>query len=182
MLTLTNDSSSSSMALQLVSSQSFPQLCALDISIHSLCPLISLTQQLPSIPRDLILPTRSGFPLGRFPCNFASISLFSTAAFSIRCTWPTSVAYTLYVLANQGLYIFDTTHDCIILSTPFSLTGPYIFLNIFLSKAFHNSSIFHVKIHASEPYAMTLHIRVLYSLIFIFICTSLDLIIGLSEK
>ena len=98
-----------------------------------------------------------GLPLRFVPSiSYVKISLGILSS-SILSKWPNqlilcpSIHFTIF----SPLLISSNSRFVLIFHSPFSYLGPYILLNIFLSKTNKACSSFFVIVHTSAPYATT---------------------------
>jgi hypothetical protein len=119
-----------------------------------------------------------GLPTGLVPIGFQSNSFLDGLAWPILCIWPSHLilcALMNLTISAPSIYLsismlFRILH---ILSI---LTGPNIFLSIYLSKVRKLFSSFAVKVQVSDESVTTGLIIVLYILILVFLFRSFDFI------
>ena len=88
---------------------------------------------------------------------------------SIHARWPNQLIICPFIHFTKfsPLLISSSSRFVRLFRSTFSYLGPYILLNIFLSKICRACSSFFVNVHASAPYDTTDLISVLYSIILV---------------
>ena len=110
-----------------------------------------------------------GLPLFLVPsCSWVKIFLCILSS-SILSRWPNQLILCPFIHFTifSPLLISSSSRFARLFHSPFSYLGPYILLNIFLSKINTSSSSFFVNVHASAPYDTTGLISVLYNIILV---------------
>ena len=110
-----------------------------------------------------------GLPLLLVPSSSWVRIFLGILSSSIPSRWPNQlirfpfIHFTIF----SPLLISSSSRFVRLFHSPFSYLGPYILLNIFLSKLSTACSSFCVNVHASAPYDTTGLINVLYSVILV---------------
>ena len=88
---------------------------------------------------------------------------------SILSRWPNHLILCPFIHFTifYPLLISSSSRFVRLFRSPFSYLGPYILLNVFLSKISRACSSFFVNVHASTPYDTTGLISVLYNIILV---------------
>jgi hypothetical protein len=88
---------------------------------------------------------------------------------SILSRWPSQLILCPFIHFTiiSPQFISSISRFVLLFHSPFSYLGPYILLNIFLSKISRPCSSFFVTVHASAPYDTTGLISVLYNRILV---------------
>ena len=122
----------------------FPICHQLSPSSHSYHLKISFYFLFPSSP--------GSFPSSR-PFQFLSEDLLGILSSSILSRWPNQLILCLFIHFSMfyPLLISSSSRFGLLFHSPFSYLGPYIHLNIFLSKI-SGACSFLVIVHASAPY------------------------------
>ena len=133
------------------------------------CP--SIISHLPptKISFYFLCPFFMGLPLLLVPSSSWMKIFLEILSSSILSRWPNQlilcpfIHFTIFSpLLISSIYLFVP-----LFHSPFSYLGPYILLNIFLSKISTAWSSFSVNVHASAPHDTTGLISVLYNIILI---------------
>ena len=134
-----------------------PQLCP---SSHSHLLNISFYFLFPSFP--------GSFPSSR-PFQFLSDDFLGILSSSILSRWPNQLILCSFIRFTifSPLLISYRSRFVLLFHSPFSYLGPYVLLNIFLSKIGRACSSFFFNVHASAPYDTTSPISVLYNIILV---------------
>jgi len=110
-----------------------------------------------------------GLPLLLVPSSFWVNIFLGILSSSIQSRWPNQLILCPFILFTifSPLLISSSSRFVRLLRSPFSYLGPYILLNIFLSKTSRACSSFFVNVHASAPYDTIDLISVLYNIILV---------------
>ena len=141
---------------------------------HQLSPS-SYSQHL-KISFYFLFPSFPGSSPSSLPFHFLSEDLFLGILSSfILSRWPNQLILCPFIRFTifSPLFIYSTSRFVPLFHSPFSYLGPYILLNIFLSKINRACSSFFVNVHASAPHNTTGLISVLYNIILVALDKSL---------
>ena len=110
-----------------------------------------------------------GLPLLLVPSSSWVKIFLGILSSSILCRWPNQliICHFIHFTIFFPLLIPSSSRFVRLFHSPFSYLGPYILLNIFLSKISKAFSSFFVNVHASAPYDTTGLISVLYNIILV---------------
>ena len=127
-------------------------------SLHLLTPSTWRSLSTSSLHRFLVLPLRL------FPSSSWVKIFFGILSSSILSRWPKQLILCpfIYFTIFFPLFISSSSWFVLIFRSPFPYLGPYILLNVFLSKISRACSSFFI-FHVSAPYATIGLISVLYS-------------------
>ena len=108
-----------------------------------------------------------GLPLLLIPSSSWAKFFLGILSSSILCRWPNQLILCPFIHFTifSPLLISSSYRFVRLFHSLFSYLGPYILLNIFLSKISRTCSSFFVNVHASAPYDTTGLISVLYIII-----------------
>jgi len=134
------------------------------------------------------LPTSSlhlflGLPLRLVPSSSWVKIFLGILSTSILSRWPSQLILCPFIHFAIFSHLFNSSSSRFVLisHSPSSYLGPYILLNIFLSKISKACSSFFVIVHVSVPYVTAGLFSVLYNLILVALDKSLFLILQSSD-
>ena len=107
-----------------------------------------------------------GLPLLLFSSSSWVKIFLGTLSSSILSRWPNQLILCpfIHLTIFSPLLISSSSRFVRLFHSPFSYSGPYILLNIFLSKMSTACSSFFVNVHASAPYDTTGLTSVFYNI------------------
>ena len=110
-----------------------------------------------------------GLPLCIVPLSSWVKIFLGILSLSILSRWPNQLILCAFIHFTifSPLLISSSSQFALLFHSLFSYLGPYILLNIFLSKMIRPCSSFFVNVHASTPYDTSSLISVLYNIILI---------------
>ena len=141
-------------------------------SIFSYLPPTLSIFSLPALEDIFLLPFFQfflGLPLLLVPSSFWVKIFLGILSSSILSRWPNQLILCPFIHFTifSPLVISSSSRSVRLFHSPLSYLGPYILLNIFLSKIIIACSSFFVNVHASAPYNTTGLISVLYNIILV---------------
>ena len=137
-------------------------------SIFSYLPPTLSIFSLPALEDLFLLPLSVVFwclPLLLDPSSSLVKIFWGILSFSVLSRWPNQLILCPFIHFTiiSPFLISSSSRFVRLFHSPFSYLGPYILINIFLSKISRAFSSFFVNVHASAPYATTGLINVLHN-------------------
>ena len=124
---------------------------------------------LPAFEDHFLLHLFLGLPLLLVPSSSWVKIFLGILSSSILSRWPNQLILYPFIhfTVLSPLLISSSSRFARLFHSPFSYLGPYIFLNIFLSKISRACSSFFVNVHAFAPYDILTNIHQHYNCLFI---------------
>jgi len=131
-------------------SNNVPTFCLVTNSLHLLTPSTRRSLSTSSLHPFL------GLPLRFIPSSSCMKTFLGILSSSILSRWPNQLILCLFIHFTifSPLLISYSSRFVLLFHSPSSYLGPYILLNIFLSKISRACSSFFVIVHVFTPYAI----------------------------